>query len=47
MSGRLTDHLETETGIDHEEDQVGDLADVDHGIEVVIAFDESEAALPT
>lgn len=38
-----TNHLETEGPIDHEEHEIGDLSDIDHGVEVVGAFDESES----
>lgn len=42
---RTTYHLETVRAVDHEQDEVRNLPDVDHGVEVVIAFDEGEALL--
>lgn len=38
-------HLEAEGAVDHEEDEVGDFANVDHAVDVVVALDEGEAAL--
>lgn len=38
-------HLESEVSIDHQEDNVGDLCDVDHGLEFVGAFDEGQSLL--
>jgi hypothetical protein len=40
-----TNHLETIRCVDHEEDQVRNLADVDHRVEVIIGFDECEPPL--
>jgi hypothetical protein len=37
-------HLKAKGAVDHEEDEVGNLADVDHRVQVVIALDEREAA---
>ena len=36
----VTDHFEAQTGVNHEEDQVGNFADIDHRVEVVVAFNE-------
>jgi hypothetical protein len=38
-------HLETKGAIDHQEDQVCDFANVDHRIDIIVAFYESEAPL--
>jgi hypothetical protein len=35
-------HLEPERAVDHEEDEVGDLADVDHRVQVVRALDDRQ-----
>ena len=35
-----TDHFESKRAIYHEQHQVGDFANVNHTIEVVVAFDE-------
>jgi len=40
-----TDHFETKRAIDHEENQVDDLAYVDHGIEVIVALDKGQSSL--
>ena len=36
----VTNHLETIRAVDHEKDEVCDLCNVDHGIQVAIALDE-------
>lgn len=42
---RTTHHLETVRAVDHEQYEVRNLPDVDHGVEVVVALDEGEALL--
>lgn len=42
---RTTHHLETVRAVDHEQDEVRNLPDVDHGVEVIVALDEGEALL--
>ena len=37
-------HFEAEGGVDEEQHEVGDLGHVDHGVDVVRALDEGEAA---
>lgn len=38
-------HFKAKRRINHEEDKIGNLADVDHGVEVVATFNECEPAL--
>ena len=38
-------HFEAEVSIDHEKDNVGDLCNIDHGLEFVGAFDEGQSLL--
>lgn len=38
-------HLETKGTVDHEENEVGNLANVDHAVEVVVALDEGQTTL--
>lgn len=38
----LAHHLESKTSINHEQNQVGDLANVNHGVEIVVALDECQ-----
>lgn len=41
----VTHHLEPIRTVNHEEDEVRNLPDVDHGVKVVIAFNEGDAFL--
>lgn len=43
--GTTTHHLETIRAVDHEQDKVRDLPDVDHRVEVIVALNEGEALL--
>lgn len=38
-------HLKAVVSVDHEEDNVGNLGDVDHGLELVGTFEEGQALL--
>jgi hypothetical protein len=42
-----TDHLEAERTIDHEQDEISNFADVNHGIDVIIALDKGEVTVFT
>ena len=37
---KVTDHFESKRTVYHEQHQVGDFANVNHAVEVVVAFDE-------
>lgn len=37
-----THHFEAIGTVNHEEDKVSDLANVNHGVEVIVAFDECQ-----
>ena len=37
-------HFKTEGTVDHEEDEVSDFPNVDHTVQVVVAFNEGETA---
>ena len=39
----MTHHLEPKAGVNHEEDEVGNFSNVDHGVEIVIAFNKCKA----
>ena len=38
-------HLKTKAGVDEEKNKVGHLGHVDHGVDVVAAFEEGETAV--
>ena len=38
-------HLEAVIAVDHEQDDIGDLGDVDHGLELVGTFDKGQPLL--
>ena len=38
-------HLEAETGVDHEQHEIGHFGGVDHRVDVVVAFVEGDAAV--
>jgi len=40
-----THHFKTKRTVNHEQNEVGNLANVDHTVEVVVAFNESEPPL--
>jgi hypothetical protein len=42
-SGRYTYHLEAEGSVNHEKNEVGDFANVDHRIEVIVTLDKGES----
>jgi len=41
----ITYHLETERAVYHEQHEIGDFSNVDHTVEIIVAFDKGEASL--
>ena len=38
-------HLETKAGVDHQQDQVCNFGNVDHAVQVIVAFNEGQTPL--
>lgn len=45
VEGEQTDHFESETSINHEQDEISDFGGVDHGAEIIRTFDDSESTI--